>query len=104
MILTFIVIFYVFLVCGTELFFLSCKYGALSVCGKEIVNSLFGNVCICEPREAIMSHWVNGKHPSITWEATAILTVPSSSLVLGKSVHCHVLYGMREIKMPSDLF
>ena len=51
-----------------------------------------------------MSHWVNGKHLSITWEATAILTVPSSSLVLGKSVHCHVLYGMREIKLPSDLF
>ena len=57
-----------------------------------------------EPRETIMSHWVNGKHPSITWEATAILTVSSSSLVLGKSVHRHVLYGMREIKLPSDLF
>ena len=65
----------------------------------------------CDPRETIMSHWVNGKHPSITWEATAILISsttlvqdPSSSLVLGKSVHCHVLHRMREIKMPSDLF
>lgn len=51
-----------------------------------------------------MPHWVNGKHPSITWEATAILTVSSSSLVLEKSLHCHVLYGMREIKLPSDQF
>ena len=102
MILTFIVIFYVFLFCGIELFFLSCKYGALSVCGKEIVNSLFGNVCMVRAKG---NHYVTlgqWQAPFYWGEATAILTVPSSSLVLRKSVHCHVLFWMKE--MPSDLF
>ena len=53
----------------------------------------------CEPRETIVSHRVNGKHPSIKLEATASLMDsttleqdPSGALVLGKSMHCDVLY------------
>ena len=80
--------------------------------GKRLLTLGWVLYAWCEPRETIVLHQINGKHPSIACEGTAILIAsttlvqePSAALILGKPVHCHMLYGItKKIKMPSHWF